>query len=113
MSHILSNADRIRLLELYFKSGSFTETHRKFSTVKNIKRKSDAPSVPQMRSIIMKFRLTGYINKEHEVRSPRASHEKRKNMDTALQKMKAEATIPSIRKLSLLQVHQLELFTCF
>jgi len=67
---------------------------------KNIKRKSDAPSVPQIRSIIMKFGLTGCINEEHKVHSPRASQEKRKNTDTALQKMKAEATIPSIRKLN-------------
>jgi len=46
----------------------------------------------------MKFRLTGCINIEHEVRSPRASQEKRKNIGTL--KMKAEATIPSIRKMS-------------
>lgn len=48
----------------------------------------------------MKFQLTGCINKEHDVRSPRASEEKRKDMDTALQQMKAEGTVPSIRKLS-------------
>ena len=47
-----------------------------------------------------KFQLTRWINKEHKVRSPRASQENRKNMDIDLQKMKAETTIPSIGKLS-------------
>lgn len=52
MSYVLSNADRIRLVELYFKSGSFTEAQRKFSTEKNIKRKSDAPSYRKSEALL-------------------------------------------------------------
>lgn len=100
MPYVLLNCDKIRLVQLYFQSGSLTDTQRKFSSEKNIKRKNDAPSVQQIRCIIKKFQKTGCINNEHNIRSYRACEEKRKDIDSALKHMIAEGNVPSVRKLS-------------
>ena len=90
MPYVLLNCDIIRLVQLYFQSGSLTDTQRKFSSEKNIKWKNDAPLVQQIRCIIKKFQKAGCINKEHNIRSYRACEEKRKDIDSALKHMIAE-----------------------
>lgn len=58
----LSLEDRILLVELYFTCGkSVTEAIRKFSTAKNIKRASEAPSRSTVTDLVAKFHSTGSV----------------------------------------------------
>ncbi len=101
MESPLSTANKIRLVELYYENGrSYSEAQRKFSTEENIKRKSDAPAISTISDIIAKFQQDGCVNKKHTHRASNVSSEKREAIDNALDTMRAEGIIPSVRKLS-------------
>lgn len=101
MSFTLSTNDRIRLVQLFYANEqSCSVVQRKFSSEKNIKRKSDQPSVQLIHHIIEDFQKTGCISTEHYRHNHSSSSAIRDSIDNAFDELQSAGIPPSIRKVS-------------
>ena len=101
MASALSTEDRIRLVQLFYANErSYSVVQRMYSTEKNIKRKTDAPSVQLISHIIDKFQESGCVNKQHYERQRASSSASRKAIDRAYEDLQTAGVPPSIRKIS-------------
>jgi transposase len=97
----MNKADRITIVQLYYKNGeNCAEALRKFCTLRNIKRKHDAPNISSVQRLIKKFNEHGFVSDISKNGRPGISEDDNQLVTDIFDVFKEQSQLPTTRNIA-------------